>query len=214
MLTAADFHLRRTPTECRAWADNYFQAMKAQPGGLRKLRFNTGLNKKIKEEVMPVVRLFERRPPSPGSQLTFPVDCGLADAWLHDASGISIPLQVTCDFSYQEALRLELLHQQGIAPGFGSVSRQAGRINADRRAYDTQEAIDHFSRVLTERIVAKFKGTPDPGTWLVVQCVDEALPDSGIEPVMQACAAAAVGSPYDMTFIVGTDGGRALCRKI
>lgn len=214
ILTEADFRRERTTRELRAWVDSYLEGQRETRDGVRTLRFNKGLNKRMKEEVLPVLRMLERAVPAEKVTVAFPVDNDASDATMRTGSGPVIPLQATCDFSYEDQLRLELLDQQGIAPGFGPIRKVNGQIHAAREAYSTEQAIADFSIRLVERIEQKIRHRPAKGTWLVVQCIDEALPDSAVAPVMEACAQAAAGSPYARVFIVGTVEGRKLCREL
>ncbi|MBZ0141921.1 MAG: hypothetical protein K8H87_19455 [Pseudorhodoplanes sp.] len=214
ILTEADFRRERTTRELRAWVDSYLEGQRETRDGVRTLRFDKGLNKRMKEEVLPVLRMLERAMSAVNVTVAFPVDSGAADATMRIGSGPAIPLQATCDFSYEEQLRLELLHQQGTAPGFGAIRKVKGQIHAVREAYSTEQAIADFSSRLVDRIKQKLRHRPAKGTWLVVQCIDEALPDSAIDPVIEASAQAAAGSPYARVFIVGTVEGRKLCREL
>jgi hypothetical protein len=206
----------RTNGEWRAWIDSVLSLLWSTPEGVEFLRFTKGPVKRLKEEVLPTVRLVERLSPQRQVWIEFPCDDGPADALLSLSSLMEwpIPVQVTCDFDYDAQLRLELLHQQGFAPGSGPIARRAGKVYAKHGVYSLDEAVERVLTPLRSRIGAKMKTRHAPGTWLLIHFSDEILPPEGIEPVMDACAQMLVGSPFQAAFVVGNTEENSLCRLV
>ena len=149
--------------------------------------------------------------------ITFPCDDGSADALLSlDSSmGPPIPVQVTCDFSREQQLRLELLDQQGFAPGSGPISRRGAQIHAEH-GFDSslEEAVQRILAPLRERIEAKLRTRHVPETWLLLHFGDATLPPEGVESVMDACAKVLAGAPFQAAFLVGSTEENRLCRLL
>jgi hypothetical protein len=216
IVTTEQLRTVRTYRDWRAWTESALSQLRSTPESRSFLRFAKGPVKRLKEEVLPTVRLVERLLPEDQVWIAFPCDSGPADALLSLSSSMKspIPVQVTCDFSHEEQLRLELLHQQGYAPGSGPVSRRAGRIYAEHDVYSLDEAVERVLTPLRARIAAKRKTRHAPETWLLIHFRDEVLPPEGVDPVMDACAQLLEGSPFQAAFIVGNTEENRLCRLL
>jgi len=225
ILTKEQLQAVRTHGDWRAWIDSAFAQFRSTREGRSFVRLGKGPGrspdeqkflKRLKEEVVPTVRLVERLSPANQVWIAFPCDDGPADALLSLSSSMKspIPVQVTCDFDHNERLRLELLDKRGFAPGSGPISRRAGQIHAEHGVYSLDEAVERILTPLRSRINTKLKTRHAPETWLVIHFRDEALPPEGVDPVINACTQLLHCSPFQATFIVGNTEEKRICRLV
>jgi hypothetical protein len=124
--------------------------------GIEHKRLAKGLMKKLKEEIIPTVRLLQRSFEGKEIFAAFPADNSKADAFIRPGwTTKATPLQITCNFDYDNQLRLESLQRDGRIPGFGPIARINGRVEAEGRAYFTQEVVDKITGSIIDRLNLK-----------------------------------------------------------
>lgn len=80
-------------------------------------------------------------------------------------------VQITyADYGYKEALRSELLFEEGACPGAGEIRRDksTGTIVAEMGGVDYREHVQRIAAAVLERLRAKAKKHCDPATVLVI----------------------------------------------
>jgi len=99
-----------------------------------------------------------------------------------------------------------MLQRYGRAPGFGPIARINGRVEAEGRAYFTQEVVDQIGRSIIDRLNSKAAmfGTYDCSTWLLIYIDDALLPMEGLSILLAQVGNAAAKSPFVTTFLVGS----------
>jgi hypothetical protein len=128
---------------------------------LADYHLRTGRSKRLREELYPISRLaLHLKHPGLEVEVEAFEDSGAADGRIR-VSGFwegEFDVQVTCDHSYEESLRSELLVSEGCTPGAGEIGRdkKAKRIIAMGAAVDCDE---HFDRVATAVMVLFQKKT-------------------------------------------------------
>jgi hypothetical protein len=197
------------------WVRSTYAELKKTDEGREYMRFSKGPIKRLKEEVVPTLRLAERQFPARQLLVTFPAEDtpGSPDALIRSSrtSG-QVPIQVTCDWGYDDERRLHIMHRDGFVAGSGSIHKVNDRLETKGRAYSIEEVVSEFSLVIANRIAAKAAHSGyDPSTWLVVHINDERLPPEGLGEVLSNARTAAAGSPFSATFLVGSSDEKRIC---
>jgi predicted nucleic acid-binding protein len=162
------------------------------------MRFTKGPIKRLKEEVVPTLRFAERHFPNELLLASFPAtdQPGSPDALIRLASSsVQLPLQVTCDWTYEDEQRLRTVHQRG------SVFR----------VYSLEKVAAEVSGLIAKRLARKGAHGGAPGTWLVVHINDEHWPPEALPDVLNEARAAASGLPFQATFLVGSSDEKRIC---
>jgi hypothetical protein len=184
-------------SEWLKWARETLAEQEATDEGKQYMRFNRSNKdaaKPFREEVMPTLRFAERQFARRDLLVTFPVDDGPADALIRSpTSSDYVPIQVTCDWTYEDEQDLRLMHQQGWSP---------------MRVF----SIEEVSALIASRIAAKAAHSSED-TWLLVHINDERWPPEELQGVIAQAKAAAVGS-FAATFLVGSSDEKRICELL
>lgn len=133
----------------------------------------SGRCKTLREEIYAISR-FALSIKHPGCEVEVEAfeNSGAADGHITITGFIEdeFDIQVTYICDYSEALRNELLVQQGCAPGFGNIFREkkSRNIVADTQAYDDEELATRLSRSIVESYKVKTERKYDTNTVLIV----------------------------------------------
>jgi hypothetical protein len=110
----------------------------------------------LQEELYPISRLALRLK-QPGLEVEVEAleDDGPADGRIR-ISGFwegEFDVQVTCDYSYAESMRMELLLSEGAVPGAGEIFRdkKSGKIIAKSAAVDYDKYIERIAKAVMDR---------------------------------------------------------------
>jgi hypothetical protein len=201
--------------------DNWLQSRLADLGSTREgkkyKRLHKGPMKVVKEEIIPTILLLRRRFKGEAIFVAFSAnDSPGADAFIRRASATSsTPLQITCNFDYDDHRRLQILHRDGTVPGAGIVKSIGGRLEAENRAFTVEEAADELANSIIDRLNSKARmfDTYDASTWLLVYIDDGRLLPEGLPRLLSKIQNAAAKSPFVATFLVGST-EQGLCELI
>jgi hypothetical protein len=187
-------------SEWWAWTHELLADLRGSNEGREYMRFQKGPIKRLKEEVVPTLRFAERHFPDRDLLASFPASDqpGSPDALIRAAcSRIRVPLQVTCDWTYEDEQRLRKAHRDGYSVG---------------RMYSLEGIIIEISTIIADRLAAKTAhGGYDPSTWLLVHINDERWPPEALPGILAAAKAAAASSPFAATFLVGSSDEKRIC---
>jgi hypothetical protein len=163
------------------------------------MRFHKGPIKRLKEEVVPTLRFAERHFPGRDLLASFPASNqhGSPDALIRAAgSSIQVPVQVTCDWTYEDEQRLRSLHRDGF----------------NSRLYSLEEVTAEVSALIADRLAAKAAHSSyAPDTWLLLHINDERWPPEGLPDILSQAKTAAAASPFSATSIVGSSDEKRIC---
>jgi len=156
--------------------------------------------KRLKEEVVPTLQFVERQFPHLDLLVSFPAtdQHGSPDALIRvPDSRDQVPVQVTCDWTYEDEQRLRKVDRDGYSIG---------------RMYTLEEIIVEISTIIADRLAAKTAhGGYAPSTWLLVHINDERWPPEALADILTAAKAAAASSPFAATFLVGSSDEKRIC---
>jgi hypothetical protein len=157
------------------------------------VRFTKDAVKRLREEVMPTLRFAERQFAGRDLLVKFPADNGPADALIRSpTSSEYVPIQVTCDWTYDDEKSLRIMQQQGWSP-------------------TCVFSIEEVSDLIAGRIAAK-AGHSAKDT-LLVHINDERWPPDELQRVIAQAKAAAAGS-FAATFLVGSSEEKRICELL
>jgi hypothetical protein len=189
------------------WLQSRLADLRSTREGRKHLRFDTGPMKVVKEEIIPTLLLLERRFKGEEILATFPANNSAADAFIRPASAANAtPLQITCNLDHDDHLRLQILHRDGMVSGAGPITRVGGRLEAEGRAYFTEEVVAEIAGTIIDRLNLKARkfANYDPSTWLLVYIDDARLPMEGLPILLEKIRNDAAKSPFVATFLVGS----------
>jgi hypothetical protein len=190
-------------SEWWAWARTVLAELRATDEGRAYIRFRKGPVKRLREEVIPTLRFAERQFAGRDLLATFPATAGPAspDALLRSStSSIHVPIQVTCDWTYDDEKRLQTMHRIGWASG---------------GVYSIEKVQAEVSASIAKLLAAKAAhGGYAENTWLLVHINDERWPPEALPVVVGRAKAAAAGLPFDATFLVGSSDEKRICELI
>ena len=132
-----------------------------------------GRSKVLQEELLPISRLaLHLKQPGLEVEVEAFEDNGEADGHIQ-ITGFreqEFNVQVTCDFTYEESLRNELLVSKGYAPGAGNIHRdkKSKDILTTMVAIDTDEHIGRISESVMKLFQKKVAKPYSKGTVLVI----------------------------------------------
>jgi hypothetical protein len=214
-VTCDDLRRELKVSEWWAWTRETLADLRATDEGREYMRFHKGPIKRLKEEVVPTLRFAERHFPHRDLLASFPASDqpGSPDALIRAAtSSIQVPVQVTCDWTYEDEQRLRILHRDGSVVGGGAIEKINGRLETSGRAYALEEIAAEVSRLIAARLAAKVKhGGYAAGTWLLVHVNDERWPPEALPDVLSQAQAAATASPFAATFLIGSSDEKRIC---
>ena len=193
--------------EWQIWLRSRLDGLRSNREGLEYMRFNSREMKVVKEEIIPTLLLLERKFKGEEIFATFPASNSAADAFIRPASATkATPVQITCDADHEDYLRRQILHRDGRVPGAGPITRVGGRLEAEGRAYFTEEAVDDFASAIIDRLDLKARifGNYDSSTWLLIYIDDHRLPPEGLPILLEKIRNDAAKSPFVATFLVGS----------
>jgi hypothetical protein len=130
-------------------------------------------SKVIQEELLPISRLaLHLKQPGLEVEVESFENDGEADGYIR-VTGFretEFNVQVTCDFSYEESMRRELMIAKGTAPGVGDIYREkkTKQIVATMAAADTDEHISRVSQSVVELYKKKAAKTYSKDTVLII----------------------------------------------
>ena len=181
--------------EWSTWARGRLAELGATDEGKQYMRFTKDAVKRFREEVMPTLRFAERQFAGRSDLLVkFPADNGPADALIRSpTSSEYVPIQVTCDWTYEDERSLGIMHQQGWSP---------------TRVFSIEEVSD----LIAGRIAAKAAHSAKD-TWLLVHINDERWPPEELQGVIAQAKVAAAGS-FAATFLVGSSDEKRICELL
>jgi hypothetical protein len=197
----------RSFKEWDIWLQSRLADLGSTRDGLTHMRFDKGPMKVVKEEIIPTLKLLQRRFKGEEIFATFPANNSAADAFIRPASAaVATPLQITCNVDHDDHLRQQILHRDGMVPGAGPITRVGGRLEAQGRAYFIEEMADKLAISIIDRLDSKAQkfSNYDPSTWLLVYIHDDHLPMDGLPILLTKIRNAAAKSPFVATFLVGS----------
>jgi hypothetical protein len=204
--------------EWESWLQSRLAHFGSTREGLAYKRFNSGPMKVVKEEIIPTLLLLERRFKGEDIFVAFSADNNsAADAFIRPASAANAtPLQITCNLDHDDHLRLQILHRDGMVPGAGPITRVGGRLEAEGRAYFTEEVVAEIAGTIIDRLNSKARkfANYDPSTWLLVYIDDARLPMKGLPILLETIRNDAAESPFVATFLVGSHPEHRICELI
>ncbi len=190
-------------SEWRLWIGSTLAEFCKTDEGRKYMRFYKGAVKRLKEEVFPTLLFAERRFAGCDLLATFPAtdDRGSADAFIRSStSSAYVPIQVTCDWTYEDEKRLKTMHRDGWAPG---------------GVYAIEEVQAEVSALVEKLLASKAAhGGYPKGTWLLVHINDERWPPEALPAVLAQAKAAAARSPFAATFLVGSSDEKSICELL
>jgi hypothetical protein len=200
-------------SEWWAWARKALAELRATDEGKKYMRFRKGPVKRFKEEVIPTLRFAERRFAGRDLLATFPANDGPADALIRSStSSAYVPIQVTCDWTHEDEQRLQIFHRDGMVLGGGAIRKVDGRLETAGRAYSIEESQSEVSASVASLLAKKAtRAGYAKGTWLLVHINDEWWPPEALSAVLEHAKAAAAGSPFAATFLVGSSDEKRIC---
>lgn len=202
-VTCDDLRRELRVSEWRAWTRELLADLRGSNEGREYMRFQKGPIKRLKEEVVPTLLFAERHFPDRDLLASFPASDqpGSPDALIRAAgSCIRVPLQVTCDWTYEDEQRLRKVHRDGY-----SVARM----------YSLEGIIIEISTIIADRLAAKTAhGGYAPNMWLLVHINDERWPPEALPAIVTAAKAAATSSPFSATFLVGSSDEKRICELL
>jgi hypothetical protein len=215
-VTYADLRRELTVQEWWEWARSTFAELKASDEDRRYMRFNKGPMKRLKEEVIPTLRLADRQFPDRDDLLiSFPAndDPGSADAMIGiRGASTRIPVQVTCDWTYEDEARLRILERDGLVHGWGEIRKVNGQFETQGQAYSIEQVVDSISGLILNRLTAKAThGGYAKDTWLLVHINDERWPPEALPDILERVGVAALASPFAATFLIGSTEEKRIC---
>jgi hypothetical protein len=197
------------------WTREILADLRVTDDGREYMRFHKGPVKRLKEEVVPTLRFAERHFPDRDLLASFPASDqpGSPDALIRaSGSSIQVPIQVTCDWTYEDEQRLRIVHRDGFVHGSGPVHKVKGRLETAGRAYSLEEVTAEVSALIAARIAAKAaRGGYSAGIWLLVHINDERWPPEALSGVLTQARAAAATSPFAATFLIGSTDEKRIC---
>jgi hypothetical protein len=186
-------------SEWWAWIRELLADLAGNEAGRKYMRFHKGPIKRLKEEVVPTLRFAERHFPGRDLLASFPASNqhGSPDALIRAAgSSIQVPVQVTCDWTYEDEQRLRSLHRDGF----------------NSRLYSLEVVTAEVSALIADRLAAKAAHSSyAPDTWLLLHINDERWPPEGLPDILSQAKTAAAASPFSATFIVGSSDEKRIC---
>jgi len=186
-------------SEWWAWIRELLADLAGNEAGRKYMRFHKGPIKRLKEEVVPTLRFAERHFPGRDLLASFPASNqhGSPDALIRAAgSSIQVPVQVTCDWTYEDEQRLRSLHRDGF----------------NSRLYSLEEVTAEVSALIADRLAAKAAHSSyAPDTWLLLHINDERWPPEGLPDILSQAKTAAAASPFSATSIVGSSDEKRIC---
>jgi hypothetical protein len=215
-ITIDELQGERSLNEWDIWLQPRLANLGSTREGVKYKRFQKGPMKVVKEEIIPTLHLIRRRFKDEEIFAAFPADNSAADAFIRPGSTTkATPLQITCNFGYDDQLRLELLDRVGMAPGAGPIARIGSRLEAENRAFTVEEAADELANSINDRLNSKARmfDTYDASTWLLVYIDDGRLLPEGLPRLLSKIQNAAAKSPFVATFLVGST-EQGLCELI
>jgi hypothetical protein len=212
-ITLEDLRRELSVPDWWSWLRSHFAELKATRLGQEYMRFDKGPMKRLKEEVVPTLRMLERQFPGTAPLVRFPVDGSAADALARSSGNARpVPIQVTCDWGYDDERRLKIMHRDGFVHGSGPITNHKGRLETRGSAYSTDEVLEEFSATIRNRLAGKIShGSYPPGMWLVVHINDERLPPEALPQLLSDVKAVASGAPFAATFLVGSTDEKRIC---
>ncbi len=202
-------------SEWWAWTWKTLAELKATDEGRKYMRFHKGPIKRFKEEVIPTLRFAERQFAGRDLLATFPAndDPGSADALIRSStSSAQVRIQITCDWTHEDEQRLQIMDRVGWVQGSGPIRKVNGRLETSGRAYSLEEVAAGVSALITRRLAAKAAhGGYAQGTWLLVHINDERWPPEALPAILAQAKAAAAGSSFAATFLVGSSDEKRIC---
>ncbi len=199
-VTCDDLRRELRTSEWRAWTRETLGDLRSSNEGRQYMRFRKGAMKRLKEEVVPTLQFVERQFPHLDLLVSFPAtdQHGSPDALIRvPDSRDQVPVQVTCDWTYEDEQRLRKVDRDGYSIG---------------RMYTLEEIIVEISTIIADRLAAKTAhGGYAPSTWLLVHINDERWPPEALADILTAAKAAAASSPFAATFLVGSSDEKRIC---
>src|SRR4029077_3361761 len=128
--------------------------------------------KRLKEEIVPTLRFAERYFTGRDLLASFPISDqhGSPDALIRfPGSPNQVPVQATCDWTYQDEQCLWKVHREGYSVG---------------RMYTLEGIVVGISAILLAAKMAH--GRYDPSTWLLVHINDERWPPEALADILTA----------------------------
>jgi hypothetical protein len=181
-------------SEWLTWSRERLAELGATDEGKQYVRFTKDAVKRLREEVMPTLRFAERQFAGRDLLVKFPADNGPADALIRSpTSSEYVPIQVTCDWTYDDEKSLRIMQQQGWSP-------------------TCVFSIEEVSDLIAGRIAAK-AGHSAKDAWLLVHINDERWPPDELQRVIAQAKAAAAGS-FAATFLVGSSEEKRICELL
>lgn len=132
-----------------------------------------GCAKRLLEELLPISRLGLHMK-QPGLQVYVEAfeDYGPLDGRIEITGfrSLTLGVQVTCDFTYTERLRMELMSSAGCVPGSGAISknRKTGQIQATTAAIGIDEHYERTAKIVRNLSLKKAAQTPIGNTALLI----------------------------------------------
>jgi hypothetical protein len=198
-ITCDDLRRELTVSEWLAWIRELQADLASNDAGRKYMRFHKGPNKRLKEEIIPTLQFAERHFAGRDLLASFPASNqhGSPDALIRAAgSSVQVPVQVTCDWTYEDEQRLLSLHRNGF----------------NYRLYSLEKVTAEVSALIADRLAAKAAhGSYAPGTWLVVYINDGRWPPEALPDILNQAKIAAAASPFSATFLVGSSDEKRIC---
>src|SRR5262249_28871771 len=141
-VTCDDLRRELRNSEWWAWTRETFGDLASSNEGRQYMRFRKGSMKRLKEEVIPTLRFVERHFPHLDPLVSFPAtdQHGSPDALIRvSGSRDQVPVQVTCDWTYEDEQRLRKVDRDGYSVG---------------RMYTLEGIITEISTIIANRLVA------------------------------------------------------------
>ena len=147
---------------------------------LAQFHLRQGVSKVLQEEWYPLARLgLHLKQPGLEVEVEGFGDSGVADGRIIEAGfrEREFDVQVTYVHDYEEALRRELMVEQGFTPGAGPISRskRSAPIEATMMAVDIDYNVKRLSAALVERFTTKTAIAYPPKTALILAFEDMTL---------------------------------------
>ena len=91
-------------------------------------------------------------------------------------------------------------------------AKSTAELETSGRAYSLEEVAAGVSALITRRLAAKAAhGGYAQGTWLLVHINDERWPPEALPAILAQAKAAAAGSSFAATFLVGSSDEKRIC---